>query len=155
MANHYHFLLHTRPCCCIDASRQRRLQPDLQTYNPRHDKVGHSSKDASKQSWLTAMPICRTVPLRICNPVPARIVCKPHAWESSRHRTHIDQAPVLEWLDTSGLHGYLLGRAATRAAERRRAAARYARLVTSVPDARSALHRIACTIWRNVVHEQE
>ena len=45
----------------------------------------------------------------------------------------LDAMPV--WLDTDGLHAYVLGREVRNAAERRRAAERYADLVASAPSA--------------------
>jgi len=48
-------------------------------------------------------------------------------------------------LDTPGLHGYLLGRPAKSAADRRRAAQRCARLVASAPDA---------SLWDSALRQQ-
>ena len=55
------------------------------------------------------------------------------------------QTPAPVWLDTEGLHGYLLGRPIRTAADRRRAADRYARLVASVPDA---------SLWDSALRQQ-
>jgi putative transposase len=69
------------------------------------------------------------------NPVRAGMVRKPDAWVWSSYRAHLGQAAVPAWLDTPGLHGYLLGGPVKSAADRRRAAHRYARLVASAPEA--------------------
>jgi putative transposase len=79
------------------------------------------------------------------NPVRARIAPKPHAWAWSSYRAHVGQATAPEWLGTPGLHGYLLGRPAKSAADRRRAADRYARLLASVPDA---------NLWDSALRQQ-
>jgi len=107
-----------------------------QTYNRRHRKVGHLFQGRFKAILVDRdaylLEVCRYVDL---NPVRARLVRKPESWAWSSYRAHRGQAAVPEWLDTPGLHGYLLGRPATSPADRRRAAERYARLVASAPDA--------------------
>jgi putative transposase len=47
---------------------------------------------------------------------------------------HVDQTAPPPWLDTAGLHAYVLGREAKSAADRRRAAVRYAGLVAAGRD---------------------
>jgi len=79
------------------------------------------------------------------NPVRTRMVPKPEAWAWSSTRAHLGQAPVPAWLDTPGLHDHLLGRPAKSAADRRRAAERYARLVASVPDV---------SLWDSALRQQ-
>src|SRR5690349_13339442 len=145
MANHYHFVLHTR-------------QPNLsvlmrhingvytQTYNRRHHKAGHLFQGRYKAILVDRdaylLEVCRYVDL---NPVRARLVRKPGAWAWSSCRAHLGQAAVPAWLDTPGLHGYLLGRPAKSPADRRRAAERYARLVASVADA---------NLWDSALRQQ-
>jgi hypothetical protein len=53
--------------------------------------------------------------------------------------------PTPVWLDTAGLHGYLLGRRAGSAADAHRAAARYATLVAEGRDAR---------LWDSALRQQ-
>ncbi len=88
------------------------------------------------------LEVCRYVDL---NPVRARMVPKPQDWAWSSYRAHPGQAPVPAWLDTAGLHGYLLGRPAKSSGDRRRAADRYAQLVASVPDA---------SVWDSALRQQ-
>lgn len=136
MGNHYHFVLHTRQA---NLSRLMRQINGVytQTFNRRHNKVGHLFQGRFKailvdrEAYL--LEVCRYVEL---NPVRAQIVKKPQAWPWSSYRAHVslEEAPV--WLDTDGLHGYLLGRAVRTAADRRRAARRYADLGASAPDVR-------------------
>jgi len=145
MGNHYHFVLHTRQA---NLSKLMRHVNGVytQTYNRSHHKVGHVFQGRFKailvdrDSYL--LEVCRYVDL---NPVRARLVRKPGSWAWSSYRAHVGKAPVPEWLDTRGLHGYLLGRPARSAADRRRAADRYARLVASVPDAR---------LWDSALRQQ-
>src|SRR5258708_14683205 len=77
------------------------------------------------------LEVCRYVDL---NPVRARMVRKPEAWAWSSYRAHVglEDSPV--WLDTDGLHGYLLGRTPRGPADRQRAARRYAGLVAAARD---------------------
>ncbi len=107
-----------------------------QTYNRRHHKVGHLFQGRFKAILVDRdaylLEVCRYVDL---NPVRAHMVPKPQDWAWSSYRAHLGQAPVPAWLDTPGLHGYLLGQPAKSSGDRRRAADRYAQLVASVPDA--------------------
>jgi putative transposase len=50
-------------------------------------------------------------------------------WPWSSYLAHVGQVITPEWLDTAGLHGYLLGRDALTPADHRLAAHRYATLV--------------------------
>jgi putative transposase len=75
--------------------------------------------------------VCRYVEL---NPVRAQIVAAPGDWPWSSYLVYVDESMPPPWLDTAGLHGYLLGREAKSAADRRRAAARYASLVAAGRD---------------------
>ncbi len=145
MGNHYHFVLHTRQANV--SSLMRHINGVYtQTYNRRHHKVGHLFRGRFKailvdrEAYL--LEVYRHVNL---NPVRAGIVPKAEAWGWSSYRAHLGQAPVPVWLDTPGLHGYLLGRPARSAADRRRTADRYARLVASVPDA---------SLWDSALRQQ-
>lgn len=57
------------------------------------------------------------------------MVRSPGDWLWSSYRAHVGEDETPGWLDTAGLHGYLLDRPADTAADRRTAASRYARLV--------------------------
>ena len=79
------------------------------------------------------MEVCRYVEL---NPVRARMVKRPETWAWSSYRAHVGLENPPVWLDTDGLHGYLLGRIPNSASDRRSAANRYARLVAAAHDVR-------------------
>src|ERR1043165_324764 len=117
-----------------------------QAFNRRHNKAGHLFQGRFKailidqDSYL--LEVCRYVDL---NPVRAKAARKPGSWAWSSYRAHIDEAPAPDWLDNAGLHGFLLGRPANSAADRRRAAQRYAQLVASVPDA---------NLWESALRQQ-
>lgn len=133
MGNHYHFVLHTRQANLSLLMRQIN-GVYTQAFNRRHDKVGHLFQGRFKAILVDRdaylLEVCRYVEL---NPVAARIVRKPQAWPWSSYRAHVGQETVPGWLDSDGLHGYLLGRPVHTAADRRRAADRYADLVASAP----------------------
>src|SRR4051794_14849068 len=145
MDNHYHFVLHTRQANLTLLMRHIN-GVYTQTFNRRHDKVGHLFQRRFKailvdrDAYLLA--VCRYVDL---NPVRARLVKKPEAWAWSSYRPHVGQTAAPTWLDTEGLHGYLLGRPVRAAADRRRATNQYARLVASVPDA---------SLWDSALRQQ-
>ena len=135
MGNHYHFVLHTRQGN-LSLLMRHINGVYTQAFNRRHNKVGHLFQGRFKAILVDRdaylLEVCRYVDL---NPVRARMVRKPEAWAWSSYRAHVGGVPAPAWLDTAGLHGYLLGRAVRSPADSRRAADRYARLVASVPDA--------------------
>jgi len=145
MGNHYHFVLHTRQAN-LSLLMRHINGVYTQTFNRRHDKVGHLFQGRFKAILVDRdaylLEVCRYVDL---NPVRARLVRKPEAWAWSSYRTHVGQTAAPDWLDTEGLHGYLLGRPVRTAPDRRRAADRYARLVASVPDA---------SLWDSALRQQ-
>lgn len=145
MGNHYHFVLHTRQAN-LSLLMRHINGVYTQTYNRRHRKTGHLFQGRFKAILVDRdaylLEVCRYVDL---NPVRARMVRKPGAWPWSSYRAHVGEAPAPEWLDTPGLHGYLLGHPAGSAADTRRAADRYARLVASVPDA---------NLWDSALRQQ-
>lgn len=125
MGNHYHFVLYTR------AANLSRLMRHIngvytQAYNRRHGKVGHLFQGRFKailvdrEAYL--LELCRYVEL---NPVRAEMVPSPDAWPWSSYQAHVGQTPTPEWLDTAGLHGYLLGHEAVTQADQQLAAKRY------------------------------
>lgn len=136
MGNHYHLVLHTR------AANLSRLMRHLngvytQSYNRRHGKVGHLLQGRFKailvdrEAYL--LTVCRYVEL---NPVRACMVDDPSQWAWSSYLAHVGRAQAPVWLDTVGLHSYLLGREVSSAADARRAGKQYADLVFSAPDLR-------------------
>lgn len=136
MGNHYHFVLHTR---------QANLSPLMryvngvytQAFNRRHAKVGHLLQGRFKAILVDRdaylLEVCRYVEL---NPVRAGIVNEPAQWPWSSYRAHVGQVPKPEWLDSAGLHAYLLGYTARSVADERRAAQAYVELVAAGRDVR-------------------
>jgi putative transposase len=131
MGNHYHLVLHTR------APNLSQLMRHIngvytQTVNRRHHLVGHLFQGRFKAILVDTdaylLEVCRYVEL---NPVRAGMVDAPQAWAWSSYRAHVGAAPVPPWLDTAGLHGYLLGRPVGSAADMARATRRYAQLVAA------------------------
>jgi putative transposase len=131
MDNHYHLVIHTH------RANLSRLMQQLngvytQAYNRRHHKVGHLFQGRLKGILVDEnaylLEVCRYVDL---NPVRARIVRDPAKWPWSSYRAHTGQATSPAWLDTPAVHGYLLGRDAATAADRRKAGLRYAGLVAA------------------------
>ena len=131
MGNHYHLVIQTR------ASNLSRLMQQLngvytQTYNRRHNKVGHLFQGRFKGILVDEnaylLEVCRYVDL---NPVRARMVRDPGNWRWSSYNAHIGYAIAPAWLDSPAVHGYLLGHDAANAADRRRAGLRYAALVAA------------------------
>lgn len=131
MGNHYHFVLHTRQA---NLSRLMRHLNGVYTqdFNRRHRKVGHLFQGRFKavlvdrDAYLLA--VCRYVEL---NPVRAGMVDAPGAWPWSSYLAHVGRAQIPAWLDTAGLHGYLLGHTPSGPADSDRAAACYAELVAA------------------------
>jgi putative transposase len=145
MGNHYHFVLHTRQAN-LSLLMRHINGVYTQAFNRRHNKVGPLFQGRFKAILVDRdaylLEVCRYVDL---NPVRARMVRKPGASAWSSYRAHVGQAIAPDWLDTEGLHGYLLGHPARSSADRRRAADRYARLVASVPDA---------NLWDSALRQQ-
>jgi putative transposase len=134
MGNHYHLVLHTR------AGNLSRLMRHVngvytQAFNQRHGLVGHlfqgrfKAIQVDRDAYLLAL--CRYVER---NPVAAKMVREAGAWPWSSDLAHVGKAATPSWLDTEGLHGYLLGRTVSTAAQRRKAAAMYAALVSREQD---------------------
>ena len=145
MGNHYHFVLHTRQA---NLSRLMRHLNGVYTqmFNRQHGKVGHLFQGRFKAILVDRdaylLEVCRYVEL---NPVRAGIVPDPQAWAWSSYRAHVGRAEVPPWLDTDGLHGYLLQRPVRSAADVRRAGARYEVLVAAGRDVR---------LWDDALRQQ-
>jgi REP element-mobilizing transposase RayT len=145
MGNHYHFVLHTR---AANLSRLMRHVNGVftQLFNRRHGKVGHlfqgrfKSILVDRDSYL--LEVCRYVEL---NPVRAGMVTQAQEWPWSSFRAHTGQAAGFDWLDTAGLHAFLLGREPNDAADMRRARTLYARHVEAGRDVR---------LWEQALRQQ-
>ncbi len=129
MGNHYHLVLHTR---AANLSRLMRHVNGVytQAFNRRHGLVGHLFQGRFKAILVDRgaylLALCRYVER---NPVAAGLVSSASEWPWSSYGAHAGLAPTPPWLDSEGLHGYLLGEPVTDAAQRRRAVSMYAKLV--------------------------
>ncbi len=147
MGNHYHMVLHTRRG---NLSRLMRHVNSIyaQTHNRRHGLAGHLFQGrfnailVDRDAYL--LTLCRYVER---NPVAANFVGTPADWAWSSYRAHIGLASTPAWLDTDGLHGYVLGRAVKSLSDRRRACRRYVAMVEKREDSDSAF-------WRGSLHAQ-
>lgn len=134
MDNHFHLVLHTRRA---NLSRLMRHVNGVytQTFNRRHGLAGHLFQGRFKailvdrDAYLLAL--CRHVER---NPVAAGLVARAEAWPWSSCRAHLGLAATPPWLDSDGLHGYLLGRPVGGARDRRRAVQRYAAVLAEAPS---------------------
>jgi REP element-mobilizing transposase RayT len=148
MGNHYHLVLHTRQA---NLSRLMRHVNGVYTqlFNRRHDLVGHLLQGRFKailvdrDAYLLAL--CRYVER---NPVAAGLVRQPQDWPWSSCRAHLGLESTPPWLDTEGLHGYLLARTPVAAADRRRAARLYADVVEQPAEDDDA------AFWANHLRQQ-
>jgi putative transposase len=148
MGNHYHFVLYTRRAN-LSLLMRHINGVYTQAFNRRHLKVGHLFQGRFKAILVDRdaylLEVCRYVEL---NPVRARMVAAPSDWAWSSYRVHAGSAGRQEappWLDVAGLHGYVLGRPAESAADHRRAAQRYAKLVAEAHDVR---------LWDDALRQQ-
>lgn len=131
MSNHYHFVVHTQ------AANLSMLMRHIngvysQAFNRRHGKVGHVFQGRFKAILVDRdaylLEVCRYVEL---NPVRVGMVVAAGDWPWSSYRAHVGRATGSAWLDTAGLHGYLLGQAASAPDDVKRAQGLYASLVTA------------------------
>ena len=121
MGNHYHLVVRTRQA---NLSRLMRHVNGVytQAFNRRHGVVGHlfqgrfKSILVDRDAYLLAL--CRYVER---NPVAAGMVGTAQEWPWSSYRAHVCVAATPPWLDSDGLHGYLLGRPVVGARDRQRA----------------------------------
>ncbi len=147
MGNHYHLVLHTRQG---NLSRLMRHANGVYTqqFNRRHGLVGHLFQGRYKailvdrDAYLLAL--CRYVER---NPVAARLVAQASQWPWSSCRAHLGLDPTPLWLDSDGLHGYLLGSAVTNQRDRARACRSYATLVAQADDGDA-------TFWQSALRGQ-
>ena len=131
MGNHYHFVVQTRQAN-LSLLMRHINGVYSQAYNRRHGKVGHVFQGRFKAILVDEdaylLEVCRYVEL---NPVRAGMVAQPGDWAWSSYRAHVGQAPGAPWLDTAGLHGYLLGQDADTPALVAQAQQRYAEHVAA------------------------
>jgi hypothetical protein len=147
MDNHYHLVLHTRQA---NLSRLMRHINGVytQTFNRRHGSAGHlfqgrfKSILVDRDAYLLAL--CRYVER---NPVAAGVVESAEQWPWSSFRAHVRLAPTPPWLDSDGLHGYVLGRPLASTRDRQRAAQRYAQLVADAQTGEPS-------IWQRGLRQQ-
>ena len=145
MDNHYHFVLHTRQAN-LSLLMRHLNGVYTQAFNRRHNKVGHLLQGRFKAILVDRdaylLEVCRYVEL---NPVRAHMVDEPAQRPWSSYRRHVGLAPTPHWLDTVGLHGYLLRHAPRGPADQRRAAQRYTALVAAGRDVR---------LWDDALRQQ-
>lgn len=145
MGNHFHVVLHTRRA---NLSRLMRHLNGVYTqrFNRRHELVGHLFQGRFKAILVDRdaylLWLCRYVER---NPVAAGLVSSAADWVWSSCRAHLGLAATPVWLDSAGLYGYLLGRPAASAADRRRAASIYVEMVDEDAGA---------DLWSQGLHRQ-
>jgi putative transposase len=136
MGNHYHFVVHTGSAN-LSLLMRHINGVYSQRYNRRHGLVGHLLQGRFKAILVDRdaylLEVCRYVEL---NPVRAALVAAPADWPWSSYRSHVGLAEGLAWLDTVGLHGYLLGHDAQTPADSRRAGRQYAQWVAAGREVR-------------------
>jgi putative transposase len=149
MGNHYHLVLHTRQA---NLSRLMRHINGVYTqdFNRRHGLVGHLFQGRFKAILVDRdaylLSLCRYVER---NPVAAGLVTNARDWPWSSCQAHLGQVPTPPWLDSDGLHGYLLGRELRDARDRRRATERYAGLLDD-----AAASADGAGFWREALRQQ-
>jgi putative transposase len=95
-----------------------------------------------RDAYLLAL--CRYVER---NPVAAGIVAQPQDWPWSSCRAHLGLEGTPPWLDTDGLHGYLLAREPKTSKDQQHAARLYAKMVTQTDPADDAF-------WATALRQQ-
>jgi putative transposase len=129
--NHFHLVLHTRRA---NLSRLMRHVNGVftQNFNRRHGLVGPVFQGRFKASLVDReaylLALCRYVERQ---PVVESMVAAPGDWPWSSCRAHLGQVPTPDWLDSDGLHRYVLGATVVSASERHRAIRRYAKLIAT------------------------
>ncbi len=131
MDDHYHFVLQTRRANLSQLMRQIN-GVYTQAYNRRHDKAGHLFQGRFKGILVDRdkylLEVCRYVDL---NPIRARMVRAPGNWPWSSYTSHVGSVTSPDWLDTTTVHGYLLGQPPVTRSDARKAAERYVALVAA------------------------
>jgi REP element-mobilizing transposase RayT len=129
MGDHYQFVLYTRRANLSLIMRQIN-SVYTQRYNLRHGTQGQLFQGRFKATLVDRdaylLELCRYVEL---NPVRAHLADDVASWPWSSYRSHAGLAPTTAWLDTQGLHAYVLGETPTTERHHKEAARRYANLV--------------------------
>ena len=145
MGNHYHLVVQTHKANLSELLRQVN-GVYTQNYNRRHGMVGHLFQGRFKAILVDSdaylLLVCRYVEL---NPLRAKIARHLDDWKWSSYRAHTGKECPPPWLDTSTVHGYLLGHTAIDANDVIVAAARYARLVEQGQDV---------NLWKTSLRQQ-
>ncbi|MBB2485128.1 transposase [Mitsuaria sp. WAJ17] len=125
----YELLLFTRQA---NLSRLMRHINGVYTQgsNRRHGTVGHLFQGRFKAVLVDRQKLlldaCRYVEL---GGVRRGLAASPAQWPWSSYAAHAGLVEAPEWLDVQGLHAYVMGRPLQGAADRRKAAQRYEKLV--------------------------
>ena len=134
MDDHFHFVLYTRRAN-LSALMRHINGVYTQAFNQRHGKAGHLLQGRFKGILVDRerflLDACRYVEY---NPVRCGRVKSAGEWPWSSYAAHVGQAPAPQWLDVEGLQSFVLGKSVASAADRRRAASRYATLVEQTGD---------------------
>lgn len=132
--DHYQLLLFTRQA---NLSRLMRHLNGVytQAFNRRHGRLGAVFQGRFKATLVDRetllLEACRYVDLSAQR---LRLVRRGADWPWHSQGAHIGAAEAPPWLDVDGLLSHVLGRELRSAADRRRAADRYARLLAAEPD---------------------
>lgn len=133
LPDRYELLLFTRK------ANLSRLMRHLGGVYTQHHQRRHGGSGALFQGRFKAVLVdrqqhlldaCRAVDLA---PQQAGLVKQAKDWPGSSAAAHLGLAEAPEWLDVAGLQGFLLGKPADTAAQRRTACERYAKLLASDP----------------------
>jgi putative transposase len=134
MDDHFHFVLYTRRAN-LSALMRHINGVYTQSFNRRHEQTGHLLQGRFKGVLIDRdnflLDACCYVEN---NPVRCGLVKDSGEWPWSSYRAHAGQAAVPDWLDADGLHAFVLGKPLSGAADRRRAAAKYATRVARSGD---------------------
>jgi len=131
MGNHYHLVLRThRPNLSVFMRHVNGVY--TQTFNHRHDKVGHVFQGRFKAILVDSnaylLQVCRYVDL---NPVRAGLTADATSWRWSSCRMHLGLARTADWLDSTSLLEQILGRGIDSPQELRRARELYAEFLAT------------------------
>ncbi|MBA4342482.1 MAG: transposase [Methylibium sp.] len=142
--DHYQLLLFTRQA---NLSRLMRHLNGVytQAFNRRHGRRGAVFQGRFKATLVDRenllLDACRYVDLSAQR---LRLVRRGADWPWHSQGAHIGASEAPPWLDVDGLLSHLLSRELRSAADRRRAADRYARLLAAEPD---------LDIWAHLRHQ--
>lgn len=121
MENHYHLMLET-PQANLSRAIRHLNGVYTQAFNRRHQRVGHLFQGrfkailVEKEAYL--LELCRYV---VLNPVRARLVSHPRAWQWSSYRATAGEQAVPAWLTV----GWVLGHFAQERSQAQQAYRRF------------------------------